>query len=81
MAWHHQPKYAARYPIEAAVVHVADHLANAFQFGSSGERLVPPLLAEGWDGLGLSPNVIPSVLRQIELQFTDAVAAVLGAGN
>lgn len=81
VAWHHQPRFAARFPVEAAVVHVADHLANAFQFGSSGERLVPPLQVEGWDGLGLSPAVIPSVLRQIEVQFADAVAAVLGTGN
>ncbi len=81
VAWHHQPRYAARYPTEAAVVHVADHLANAFQFGTSGERLVPPLLPEGWEGAGLSPTVIPAVLQQIELQFADAVAAVLGNEN
>ncbi len=81
VAWHHQPRFAARFPVEAAVVHVADHLANAFQFGSSGERFVPPLLGEGWDGLGMSPTVIPSVLRQLEVQFADAVAAVLGTGN
>ncbi len=81
VAWHHQPRHAARYPVEAAVVHVADHLANAFQLGSSGEHLVPPLLAEGWDALGLPPTVIPAVLHQIDLQFTDAIAAVLGNRN
>ncbi|MEO7987231.1 MAG: HDOD domain-containing protein [Gemmatimonadales bacterium] len=81
VAWHHQPRYAARYPVEAAIVHVADHQANALQFGSSGERLVPPLLAEGWDGLGLAPTVIPDVLRQMEVQFSDAVTAVLGNEN
>jgi putative nucleotidyltransferase with HDIG domain len=81
VAWHHQPRYAARFPVEAAVVHVADHLANAFQLGSSGEHLVPPLLAEGWDGLGLSPTVMPGVLQQLDLQFTDAVTAVLGNEN
>lgn len=81
VAWHHQPRYAARFPVEAAVVHVADHLANAFQFGSSGEHLVPPLLADGWDGLGLPPTIIPAVLQQIELHFADAVTAVLGNQN
>jgi putative nucleotidyltransferase with HDIG domain len=81
VGWHHQPRFAARFPVEAAVVHVADHFANAFQFGSSGERLVPPLQSDGWEGLGLSPTVIPSVLHQIEIQFADAVAAVLGTGN
>jgi putative nucleotidyltransferase with HDIG domain len=81
VAWHHQPRLAARYPVEAAVVHVADHLANAFQLGSSGEHLVPPLLPEGWAGLGLSETVIPGVLKQIDLQFADAVSAVLGNRN
>lgn len=81
VAWHHQPRYAARYPVEAAVVHVADHLANAFQLGSSGEHLVPPLLPEAWDSLSLSPSIIPGALRQVELQFADAVTAVLGNGN
>jgi putative nucleotidyltransferase with HDIG domain len=77
-AWHHQPRYAGRYPVEAAVVHVADHLANAFELGSSGEHLVPPLLPEGWESVGLPATVIPAVLQQIDLQFADAVSAVLG---
>jgi hypothetical protein len=40
--------------------------------------MVPPLLPEGWDRLGLSPSVIPVALRQIERQCADVVAAVLG---
>ncbi|HYC30769.1 MAG TPA: HDOD domain-containing protein, partial [Gemmatimonadales bacterium] len=36
VAWHHNPRLATRYPIEAAAVHVADHIANAFQLGTSG---------------------------------------------
>jgi putative nucleotidyltransferase with HDIG domain len=81
VAWHHQPRYASRFPVEAAVVHVADHIANALQFGTSGEHLVPPLRAEGWDRLGLAPAVLPTVLAQVELQFGDAVTAILGTGH
>jgi putative nucleotidyltransferase with HDIG domain len=81
VAWHHQPKYASRFPVEAAVVHVADHLANALQFGTSGERLVPPLRSEAWDRVGLAPTALPTLLTQIEVQFADAVAAILGAGH
>jgi len=81
VAWHHQPRRASRFPVEAAVVHVADHFANALQLGTSGERLVPPLRAEGWDRLGLVPGIIPSVLAQMEQQFGDAVSAILGPGQ
>jgi HDOD domain-containing protein len=81
VAWHHQPRHASRFPVEAAVVHVADHLANALQLGTSGEHLVPPLRADAWDRLGLAPNVVPCVLDQIEQQFGDAVSAILGLGH
>jgi putative nucleotidyltransferase with HDIG domain len=78
VAFHHQPRHASRFPIETAVVHVADHIANALQFGTSGEHLIPPLAAEGWDRLGLAPAVLPAVLSQLEHQFGDAVTAMLG---
>jgi putative nucleotidyltransferase with HDIG domain len=81
VAWHHQPRHASRFPVEAAVVHVADHLANALQLGTSGEHLVPPLRADAWDRLGLAPEVVPCVLGQIEQQFGDAVSAILGLGH
>ena len=67
-----------RYPVESAVVHVADHIANAMQFGSSGEHLVPPLRPDAWELLGLDPGVLPPVLSQLDRQFGDAVAAILG---
>ena len=79
VAWHHQPRHASRFPVEAAVVHVADHIANALAVGSSGERLVPPLKAGAWDRLGLPPAVLPPVLSQLERQFGDAVTAILGS--
>jgi HD-like signal output (HDOD) protein len=77
-AWHHNPGLASRFPIETAVVHVADIIANALQFGTSGERLVPPLVPEAWDRIGLSPTGLPFILKQVERQFTEAVTAVLG---
>jgi putative nucleotidyltransferase with HDIG domain len=81
VGWHHMPRYASRFPVEASVVHVADHIANALQFGTSGERLVPPLRGDAWDRLGLAPGVVPAVLAQVEHQFVDAVAAIFGPGH
>jgi putative nucleotidyltransferase with HDIG domain len=81
VAWHHLPRYASRFPVEASVVHVADHLANALQLGSSGEHAVPPLQPEGWDQLGLSPAILPNVMSQLEHHVGDALAAILGPGH
>jgi putative nucleotidyltransferase with HDIG domain len=78
-AWHHSPALATRFPLETAVVHVADVIANALQLGSSGERLVPPLVPDAWEQLGISATALPSILKQVDRQVTDAVTAVLGA--
>jgi HD-like signal output (HDOD) protein len=81
VAWHHSPRHAARYPVEAAVIHVADHLANAFALGTSGERLVPALLPDAWDRLGISTGVLATVLYELEPQYRAAVAAILGGSE
>jgi HD-like signal output (HDOD) protein len=77
-AWHHSPTLANRFPLETAVVHVADVIANALQMGSSGERLVPPLAPEAWEHLGIAPTALPTILKQVERQVNDAMTAVLG---
>ena len=79
VAWHHNPRMATRYPVEAAAVHVADHVANAFQLGTSGKHLVPPLAAEAWSRLELAPDALPAILHKIESVYRDALAAMLGS--
>ena len=66
---HHQP-FESQYPLESTVVHIADLLINALRIGTSGERLVPPVIPEVWTELGLPieifTNIIPLIDRQIE---------------
>jgi len=38
VACHHRPQSAGAFHTEAALVHLADHMVNAMQIGSSGER-------------------------------------------
>ena len=52
VASHHTPA-ASESKVEAAVVHVADHLAYAMALGSSGECFIPPLDETAWATLGL----------------------------
>ena len=69
VACHHQPESSDIARQEAAVVHLADHLVNAMQIGSSGERHVPPLSMRAWETLGLPTSVLPSVVAGIDGQL------------
>ncbi|MFO1499378.1 MAG: HDOD domain-containing protein [Verrucomicrobiota bacterium] len=66
---HHQPGASDTPSIEATIVHVADHLANAMELGSSGERHVPPLQMKAWNSLRLSTNCIATVITDIDQQI------------
>jgi HD-like signal output (HDOD) protein len=66
--YHHNPSEAPQ-PIPATLVHLADIITNALGIGTSGERFVPPLDTEAWDGLELSPTCFDLVIRQATHQF------------
>jgi len=70
VACHHQPELAETARQEASVVHLADHLVNALQLGSSGERRVPPLSMRAWETLGLPTTVLPSIVASMEEQLS-----------
>ena len=69
IACHHRPIASDAASFEAAIVHLSDHLVNAMQIGSSGERHVPPLQMKAWETLRLSTDVLPGVMRAIEEQL------------
>lgn len=69
VACHHQPEAADTARQEASVVHLADHLVNALQLGSSGERNVPPLSMRAWETLNLPTTVLPSIVAGMDAQL------------
>lgn len=75
--YHHNPQLAASYPDEAAIIHVADIIATALQMGSGGEHMVPPLVPQAWAHIGLPPSLISDIVKQIDLQYNDAVELFL----
>jgi len=77
VAYHHAPQRALRYPIETAIVHVADIITHVMQLGSSGERLVPQLNPEAWERIAVPTSVLPATLEQVEKQFHDATQMIL----
>jgi len=74
--YHHNPRGAMRFPVEAALIHVADIVAHAMQYGSSGERFVPPIDEEAWDRLGLPDTILSSTIDLVERQFEDAMNTI-----
>lgn len=66
--YHHKPS-AAKQPIPAAIIHLADLIVNSLGIGSSGERFVPPLDHDAWESLELSPNCFEKLIGQATHQF------------
>lgn len=77
VAFHHAPTKAKKFPTEAAVIHVADVIANALRLGSSGEKYVPPINEQAWETTTLPATAVATIVEQLEVQYNDAVTFIL----
>jgi putative nucleotidyltransferase with HDIG domain len=68
VAYHHNPN-ASVAKLDAAVVHIADHLVGAMGLGSSGEQFVPPLDEKAWNALGLDADSLARLTEAIDEQI------------
>ncbi len=68
VGYHHKPSDSG-YGQEAAIVHVADIITHALALGNSGCIYVPPLDEKAWSSLGLSKNVLNSLIPQVDFQL------------
>ncbi len=71
VAAHHSPDAARKFPLEAAVVHLADIFCQAMKFGFSGELYVSPLHAKAWERLGIPVNMLETIVQQSEPQIEE----------
>jgi HD-like signal output (HDOD) protein len=78
--WHHAPGGARRYPLEVAVVHVADVIAYALALGTSGEEYVPSLDAAAWERVRLPVSLLSQAVTEVERQHAAAVRVFLDQG-
>jgi HD-like signal output (HDOD) protein len=77
VAYHHCPMSAGFFQLESSVVHLADYLAHAMQMGNSGEQFVPPLSTPAWERVGLTTDVLESVMDSIDEQIAAVEDAFL----
>jgi len=78
VSFHHTPYSATLYPVETAIVHVADIIAHGMRFGTSGEAFIPPLNKKAWDLLNLPISSLSPILDQLERDLVDVERTILG---
>lgn len=71
---HHSPEKSMN-PLEPAIVHVADVLAIAMQYGASGTVFVPPLREKAWETLGQGPGILAPAMAQADRQICEILRA------
>ena len=76
VAYHHTPNQSVS-KLDAAVVHIADHLVNAMGIGSSGEQFVPPLDDKAWSLLGLETENLAKIVEAVDAQILAVEEAFL----
>ncbi len=74
--YHHQPRSAVLFPLETAIVHLADILTKARGLGFSGDQIVPIVDDTAFDRLELSEEDIIDVFRELE-ESIEAMQEVL----
>ncbi len=52
--------------VEDAILPMADFLAHALNYGSSGEAIIPPISPENWNVLNISPQEIPDIALEMD---------------
>jgi len=77
IAFHHRPGESKRFPLETAIVNLADVISKSMELGSSGDPYVHIVENNALDIVGLSPRVLPSVWSQTATQYEENVEIVL----
>lgn len=78
--FHHMPGKATS-SLEPAIIHVADSIAAALQFGQGGSLLVPPLDADACEIIGVTSGLLEYVFNQAERQFGEIQRIFLGGDD
>jgi len=72
------PSIASGDIVTPGIIHIADIITHALQFGSSGENFVPTLNEKAWASLDLDIDILGSVIEQLNVQHAEAVKFILG---
>lgn len=79
VGYHHKPAQAEQFPLEAALVHIADIICHALFFGQSCTAHIPPLEPLAWEHLGMIPSELSATLKQAEPQIEETFSILATA--
>lgn len=72
--FHHTPRFARQHPKEAAIIHIANYLANTMFTKVGGDiEEIEILEVTALETAGLTPDILQTVLKQAETQFNEAL--------
>ncbi|MFW6221372.1 MAG: HDOD domain-containing protein [Fibrobacterota bacterium] len=63
--FHHQPQPGDKYYTITAIVHIADILVRAMDYGNSGDQKIPKASHRVWEDLGLNHLSLQQVLESV----------------
>ena len=78
---HHSPLEATEFPMETAILYLADLITKSMSLGSSGDPLIPPLEPEVWGKIGIKVDSLPLLWSQIQKQYNETVEIFFGGEN
>ena len=74
--YHHQPSGADHFPDLASTIHVADIIAHALEYGSSGEPFVPKIFPPAWARCRIEPNTLEDIVAQVDSHYKNLILAL-----
>ncbi|WP_018954969.1 HDOD domain-containing protein [Thioalkalivibrio sulfidiphilus] len=77
--WHHRPGDARDYPMEVALVHMANSVAHMAELDTRDARDVPPIEDIAFERTGLTRASLGPVVEQAQQQVVETEALILGA--
>jgi putative nucleotidyltransferase with HDIG domain len=80
MRYHHRPSSAPEHAETAGMVHLADTLARAMEYGDGGDPTLPPMDHEAFRALGLPFDMLPEVLGRAHREFQRGIDLFRGGG-
>ena len=71
MAFHHAPEKAQHFPLETALVHIANSIATLAEIDSVSEQDAVQTEPEAWRVTGFDKSTIEPTVRATQGQFVD----------
>jgi len=74
--FHHSPEAALKYPLETAIIHLADIICHTMGFSLAEDWQIPPMDNTAWNTLDIPVNQLDTIIKQSETQIEETFAVL-----